>query len=181
MPKKTKKVRKPLKASLKAKRAFQIMVGNGGKIGPAMIEAGYSPATADTPGKLTSTKSWQELVQEFLPDSLLAEKHEQLLRATHLEHMVFPPGAPDEEIKTLLSEVNCHVRKIRKSEMQKHVWFWARDNRAVKDGLDLAYKLKGSFAPEKKEFSGTFSLVNLMDSMKDAPPLADDDLEDDDQ
>lgn len=56
----------------------------------------------------------------------------------------------DKEIIAMLAEVNCKVRRIVHGETARHVYFWAADNRAVKDALDMAYKLKGSYAPEKR-------------------------------
>lgn len=41
--------------------AIQKMVENGGKIGQAMIQAGYSKATAKTPRKLIESKGFQVL------------------------------------------------------------------------------------------------------------------------
>lgn len=38
------------------------MVENGGNASQAMIDAGYSPATAKTPSKLTSSKAYQTIV-----------------------------------------------------------------------------------------------------------------------
>jgi hypothetical protein len=217
MPKK--KTKKPqTKPSLRAKKAFIAMVGNGGNVTAAMREAGYSEATINTPGKLTKQKSWQQLMEKHLPDSLLTETHENLLRSTRLDHMVFPraPLAPgekedtlpsvefepqpnggalkrehkqpdprsnltDDDICKMLADVNCTVRKIVHSGMSRHVYFWSADNRARKDGLDLAYKLKGSFAPEKKQISGTFSLLDLTDEADKTDPIDDtEELQDDD-
>lgn len=193
------------KASMRAKKAFEIMVGNGGKIGPAMIEAGYSPNTADSPSKLTNQKSWKELMDEYLPETLVAARHKELLNATRIEHMVVPLGpddAPeegeelpevelegqpqggalmrrhgkkdfskltDDEIREMFFEVGCTVRRIVHSEQCRHIYFWSADNRARKDAVDLAYKLRGAFAPEKKEFSGGLNLSALFDAASYEP------------
>jgi len=167
------------KASVKARKAFDIMVENGGVVSTAMIEAGYSPATAKTPQKLTQSKAWQELMAEYLPDHEIAEKHKQLLNSTTVDHMVFPLGPKgeddvnlsggrsdtnadkkdeikverttltDQEIKDMLAEVGCKVRRIVHGETARHVYFWTADSKARKDAIDMAYKLKGSYAPEK--------------------------------
>lgn len=57
------------------------LVENGGNIGKAMIAAGYSPATAKTPQKLTESKGWQELMATVFPDRLLLKKHKDLFNA----------------------------------------------------------------------------------------------------
>lgn len=56
----------------------------------------------------------------------------------------------DDDIRKLLADVNCTVRRIVHGETARHVYFWAPDNKARKEALDMAYKLKGSYAPEKK-------------------------------
>lgn len=162
-----------------------------------MAEADYSPAMAKNPQKLTSSKGWKELVDEYLSDKELAQHHQALLNSTRIDHLVFPLGPKDEddinfsgaranqndgerdedadpeaampedykerttltdgEIIEMLAEVNCRVRRIVHGETARHVYFWSSDNRARKDALDMAYKLKGNYAPEKR-LVGTFNL-----------------------
>ena len=83
------------KPSIRAKKALDNLVVNGGNITKAMIDAGYSVATANTPQKLTESRGWQELMAEYLPDVDIAEKHKQLLNSTAIDHMVFPLGPKD--------------------------------------------------------------------------------------
>lgn len=60
--------------SPKAVRAINLMVGNGGNVTKAMIEAGYSPATANTPQKLTTSKTFREIMNESgLTDEFLTQ------------------------------------------------------------------------------------------------------------
>lgn len=103
----------------------------------------------------------QNAIHAALDDDLLAEKHLQLLNSTTLDNMTFPLGPKtkaecvddtklsDEEIRELLLEVNCKVRRIVHSEHARYVYFWCADNKARKDALDMAYKLKGNYAPSK--------------------------------
>lgn len=59
-------------ATLKQRKAIEAMVENGGAVMPAMIQAGYSPATAHTPGKLTNSGGFKELLVEYgLTESLV--------------------------------------------------------------------------------------------------------------
>lgn len=51
------------------------MVENGGNIGKAMIAAGYSPATAKTPKKLTETKGWKELMSKNFSEVNVMNHH----------------------------------------------------------------------------------------------------------
>jgi len=138
-------------ATQKQQKAFKNLAENGGNKRKAFKDAGYSQVVADNPKKVTESKGWEELMDTYLPDDLLAQKHNELLNATDIGHMVFPSAVKDKEIRALLKTVNCTVKKIQHGEQANHVWFWARNNRALKDGLDLAYKLKGKYAPEKKK------------------------------
>ena len=53
--------------TMKQKRAAKLAVENGGIISRAMREAGYSPATAKNPEKLTKSKTWEKLLDEYAP------------------------------------------------------------------------------------------------------------------
>lgn len=139
-------------ATIKQKAVAKRITENHGNISKTMREVGYSKNTAKKPSNLTDSKGWEELMEEYLPDKDLAEKHQELLGATRLEHMVFPKNVKDKIIKELLESVNCNVRKIQHGDQANHVWFWAKDNIALKSGLEMAYKLKGKYAPEKIKF-----------------------------
>jgi hypothetical protein len=140
----------------------------------------YADSMVAHPEKITRSKGWQYLLHTHLSDKLLSETHHDLLKSTTLDHMVFPIGVKtndekknyylkreqeakkkgeeykhieilsDEDINELLLSVNCTVKKIIHGEQARHVYFWSADNRARKDGLDMAYKLKGKYAPEKQ-------------------------------
>ncbi|PJC41178.1 MAG: hypothetical protein CO041_05960 [Candidatus Pacebacteria bacterium CG_4_9_14_0_2_um_filter_40_15] len=58
-------------ATIKQKRALDIMVENGGNVSRAMMEAGYSPNTAKNPQKLTESEGFRELCESYLPDDML--------------------------------------------------------------------------------------------------------------
>ncbi len=164
--------------SPRQKKAIDLVVESGGlkAVSVAMVEAGFSPATAKNPSKLTKSKAWIEIMEKHFSDTDLAKAHKELMHSTRIDHMVFPLGpseeedegtddesvlaralAPettsltDEEIKEMLAEVNCKVRRIVHGQTARHVYFWAVDNKARKDALDMAYKLKAKYAPERTE------------------------------
>lgn len=68
--------------SLKQQKAFKESMENGGNITEAMRVAGYKESTINNPSNLTASKSWEELLEEHLPDSLLADTIEEGLKAT---------------------------------------------------------------------------------------------------
>ena len=58
--------------TVKQKMAFHKAIKNGGNISQAMVEVGYSPNTAHTPQKLTESKGFQDLCNDYgLTDSFL--------------------------------------------------------------------------------------------------------------
>lgn len=109
-------------ATRKQKAAAARITDNHGNVSKTMLEVGYSPNTAKKPSNLTESRGWKELVTEQLPDGYLLEKHRQFL----------------EEPKK--------VSSFRKGEKETEIEEWTAT--AVK-ALDMAYKLKGSYAPEK--------------------------------
>jgi len=61
-------------ATERQKKALQNVVENGGNVSKAMIAAGYSPATAKTPQKLTQSQAFQEyMVKAGVTDEKLTE------------------------------------------------------------------------------------------------------------
>lgn len=112
-------------ATLRQKKAADKVAENGGNIGAAMRDAGYSVISSKTPKKLTASKGWEELMGEYLPDSLLAEKHQELLTVPKIIRTTKRGEFVDQEEST--------------------------DVQAISKGLDMAYKLKGRYAPEKHE------------------------------
>ena len=108
----------------KQKLAASKLVENGGNIGKAMIAAGYSPATAKTPQKLTQSRGWQALMKKHFPDTLLAKRHNDLLNKK--EYIVIGKKGEREVVPT--GEIDAN---------------------AVAKGLDMAYKLKSKY-PNKQ-------------------------------
>lgn len=181
-------------ATNKQKKAIKKLVENGGNISKAMREAGYSKKTSKTPKKLTESKAFIELMEKMgLDDKTLTKQHLNLMNSHRLDHMTFPLGPieeeekdedeaedesaytfteertklTDKEIEELLQSANCVVRRIVHGEHARHVYFWAPDNKAKKDALDMAYKVKGHYAPEKKKFEGAISLTDLFTAVQD--------------
>lgn len=113
-------------------------------IGKAMEEAGYSPSYSKS-GQLTSSDVWGRLMEEFLPDTLLAQEHQKLLKLSKVEHMVFPTSMTNKEITGIVEGLGCTVKKFMFGANGTHVWFYAPDGIAKKNALDMAYKLKARY------------------------------------
>lgn len=108
-----------------------------------MRAAGYSAATAQNPDKLTKSKGWKELLDQYLPEKKLLQSHKKLLAAKYLDHMVFPLGMPDDEISELIKSVGGTVRRFKHGDTATHVWFWADNTKAIKDAVEMAYRIRG--------------------------------------
>lgn len=114
-----KKDRRKDSSRLKQKIVVKNLVENGGSIGKAVRDAGYSEAYA-TSGKITKTKTWAELMEEFLPDDTLAKTHQEALEA---KKIVVAGGVA---LETGLADHDIRMK-----------------------ALEMAYKLKGLFAADK--------------------------------
>jgi hypothetical protein len=162
------------------KKVFDKVVESNGKkaVSKAMKEVGYPETTAKNPQQITRSKTWDKLLNDKLSDTKLTDVHGQLLNATRLDSMTFPPehapeaeeefdeenldevsekkrvkqkkkakveSVSDKEIKEMLASVNCVVKRIVHTEFQRIVYFWSADNKARKEALDMAYKLKNKY------------------------------------
>lgn len=148
----TQGAKEPGKNLERQKKSVMIRAENLGTISETalMKAAGYSPSYARS-GQHKKTKSFQALLEEYMPDETILRSHLGLMNSRRLDHMTFPTKIEDHEIQELLASVNCILRKVVHSEQAKHAYFWSPDNRARKDAIDMLYKLKGTYSPEKFE------------------------------
>lgn len=100
--------------TIKQKKAIENVVENGGNVSRAMLDAGYSPATAKTPQKLTETKAWTELMEDYLPDDKLLAKHQEALEATKIHGSLTEPDREVPDIPTRLKAVELGYKLKRK-------------------------------------------------------------------
>lgn len=86
------------------KAVFEKVVGNGGNVTKAMREMKYSEGTINTPQKVTETKSWEMLLDEYLPESLIVKTHKEAFEAKR------DGDKPDWQIRMKASELGYKVR-----------------------------------------------------------------------
>ena len=127
-------------ATQKQKAAAKKILENAGNVSKTMIEVGYAPSTAKNPMELTKSKGWKELMEEYLPDTLLAEKHNELLTVPKITKI---------------------MRKGTTTEIEE-----STDTHAISKGLDMAYKLKGSYAAEKRDINGVIEITGVKISVQ---------------
>lgn len=123
---------------LKQLGVLQKMVENGGSsLGQAILDAGYSPAYAKNPKKLTSTKSFRKLVDLMIPPKAVLRAHASLLRA---EEGIYYKGA------RVASEPNTV---------------------AIARGVDMAYRLHGYYRAASYSVERMDELKSLSDKELD--------------
>lgn len=125
------------KPTIKQRLAFAKIAEKGRSVSAVMREVGYSKQTAVTPHKLTESKGWKQLMEEFLPDSLLAEKHQALLNK---KETIITRNNITKETETILTE--------------------EIDANAVGKGLDMAYKIKGAYKEDNQQ-KQTKVIINI--------------------
>jgi hypothetical protein len=115
------------------------LVNDGVPLSRALKSLGYSPAVYNNTPILKKTKSWQKLMEEQLPDQLLATRHRELLDKREYREEIVGKG------------------KNRRVELVDA----GVDVTAVKAGLEMAYKLKGKVTPAEVPTAPTIQVNNL--------------------
>lgn len=106
-------------ATTRARKAAKI-IGKTRTEAEALIQANYSPSYAKS-GLIKYTKGWKKLMNDYLPDELVVQRHQELINK-----------------REVIKKFNGEGELIDQPDTQ-----------AVSKGVDMAYKLKGHYAPEK--------------------------------
>lgn len=83
-------------------------------------------------------------------DEELEKHHKELLNQKQVAYFVFPKFMDDDEIEEKVNAAGFNVIVIRFGEKGKYAFYSISDANAKKSALDMAYKIKGTYAPEKK-------------------------------
>lgn len=137
-------------STIKQKIAFKKVV-NGSPLNKAMREVGYAKSTSLRTNKLTRTKGWEELMEQHLPDKLLAKKHKEGLDSTKKEPQIIGRDSKGAPVYEYVSEVDYSTR---------HKY------------LDSAYKLKRRFAEtniQNNQINVVFLPMELMNKHNVSP------------
>lgn len=95
-------------------------------------------------------------------DDELAQHHRDLLNHKQVAYFVFPKYMDDEEITEKVNAAGFEVIVIRFGEKGKYAFYSTNDPNAKRAGLDMAYKIKGSYAPEKKQIEADEELLEAI-------------------
>lgn len=121
-------------------------------LGKLMREVGYSDKFSLQPSRVTKSKTFQELLNKYLPDDTIAEVHGDALKASQLSHYIFPKSEDDETIRQTIESVEgCKLIKIRQKLNWKRAYFQAPDTNNRLKAIAEAYKVKGLYPAEKHE------------------------------
>lgn len=149
--------------ALKHKRVLKNLAENGGKMGKAIKDAGYSQSTADTPSKITKSKTFKQLLEQYLPESKLLDLHDKQLNSWRLQSMLFQKQVSDEDIFELLESVNCVVKKLVEIPTGKICFYICPDNMSRNKALELGLKLHKRLT-DKIEVRDTTPYTQLTDA-----------------
>lgn len=133
-------------------------------IGKILRDAGYSQYQSEAPSQVTGSKGFRSLLDKYLPEELVHQTHSELLQAARLDDYKMDATLTDEQIEKIVEAVpGCKVRKILriKGSPTVTVYFWTPDGQTRKSAVEMAYKLRGSFAPEKHEESGEITVRTI--------------------
>jgi len=118
--------------TLRQKAAIKKVVENGGIVSKAMRDAKYSPKTAKNPKKLTQSKAWMQLMEQYIPDGSLLKKHKEALNATK------PIGA-----QILIDKDGETINKENEGMIE------VPDQVVRLKAVELGYRVKGKLRPEE--------------------------------
>lgn len=115
---------------IKQKMVYQDWQENGfNNISKSMAKFGYAPAMVRNPKKMMATRTWQQIMQEVLPEDMLAAKHQELLLAR----------------RTAIVKKRTYSEDGKVEFEEETVVDLGPDIAAVGKGLELAYRIKGMY------------------------------------
>lgn len=127
-------------------------------ISKILRDAGYSPSYAASPNKVLKGKGFQTSLNHYLPDETILKVHGEILKASRIDHMVFPIAMKDKEMTGVVESIEgCKVKKIKHGDQANHVWFWSPDNTSRLKAVAEAYKVKNKY--KQKEYILTNKLT----------------------
>lgn len=151
------KAAKPKRKSnlLRQALAHKKILENKGKVGPALVAAGYSKTYANNPQLFKGTKAYQDMLDALgLDNATLVKSHKELLYASTVDTMRFSGKMTDDEIrkifKSMVGYQLLYIRAERSGNriIDKFAYYIHPDNSARRYGLDMALKSKGAYKPE---------------------------------
>jgi hypothetical protein len=116
-----------------------------------MLENGYSPMSAHTPAKITKKKSFQEALDEVMPQEFVLDAHKRLYSEHRDIKQIRLETTDDEVLRGATEGFDCISTIKNEEEGYTLLIINQVDRQARKDSIELAYKLRGSFSPTQIE------------------------------
>ena len=130
----------------------------------AMREAGYSEAYAKNPSDFKSKKSYQELLDEVMPRDEVAAKHRELMNSVTVKQFEFPIEVSEKKVKEFTASVSKTAHYIKETITKTNskgvpmsvgnrwvVYAIIPNGQDLKAALEMAFKVRGDYSPEKVE------------------------------
>lgn len=126
-------------------------VVKGEPLKKAIKEEGYSDTLATQPTRLTRKKSFQELLDEVMPEEFVLDQHRRLYSEHRDIKQIRLESLDDKDIRKACKGYE-NVSVIKKpAEGYTLLIINQVDRQARKDAVELAHRLRGSFSPTKIE------------------------------
>lgn len=127
-------------------------IGKGKKLSVSRVmrESGYSKASAKNPKILTQSKSWPALMDQYFPETDLAQIQSELLHRNVPAVLKFPLGFTEKQVKEVVAKMpGYEIVEIFDSLKATYASCIASDADTRTRNLESALKLRGLFAPER--------------------------------
>jgi len=116
------------------------------------LEAGYSDSTArDASRKIMTSKTLHQALADVISNREIAEKQKQLQNACMPKTIYFSEDTTDEDIREVVEAGGGMLIKISQkfNRRGRPALVLVPDTQIQKSALDMLYKLKGAYAPER--------------------------------
>lgn len=140
-----------------------LLAGNKLNKSELLRESGYAPGSVDVFKK----KSFLATLNEILPDELIVKAHRALIKNKFVVEKIFPKEMDDLDITEICSYMGRVIRIIEADVAFKGkvkiCYIAVTNTKAATDGIDMAYKLKGAYAPEKHSLNINQDFAEMSD------------------
>lgn len=147
---------------IRHKLVLKKMAENGGKVSTAMRETGFAPHYVNNPQKLTNTKSFKKLLDEFLPEDMLLRVHAEQIGSWRVNQMTFAKQVSEEQIYDFFESINRSIKKIVEIPTGILVLYYDVDNNSRNKALELGFRLRKKLT-DKVEVKDTTPYTGLSD------------------
>lgn len=135
------------------------MVKKGMRQRDALRAAGYSESYINT-GSPMQKEGLKAYMDEMLGVKKVVTQHQRLLEASCVGSMTVPHVLDLDQITKIIESMDCELINIQPMQFGKLVYFKQPIHKIRLAAVDMAYKLRGDYAPTKS-VNTTFSLAEL--------------------